>query len=84
MKIFSPIVDHFKLQIRLNLKTKDMELKVTLLALVTVYMSASRSVFCVQFVLWSVCPKKRIFNIDDPYERRLYICRPRTDLVLLV
>ena len=57
MKIFSPIVDHLKLQIRLNLKTRNVELKVTLpgLALVTVYTSAPRSVFCAQFVLWSVC-----------------------------
>lgn len=30
MKIFSPIVDHLKLQIRLNLKTRNVELKVTL------------------------------------------------------
>ncbi len=28
MKIFTPIVDHLKLQIRLNLKTKSVELKV--------------------------------------------------------
>ena len=28
MKIFSPIVDHLKLQIRLNLKTRNVELKV--------------------------------------------------------
>ena len=36
MKIFSPIVDHLKLQIRLNLKTKNVELKVTLPAPATV------------------------------------------------
>lgn len=31
MKIFSPIVDHLKLQIRLNLKTRNVELKVIIL-----------------------------------------------------
>ena len=29
MKIFNPIVEHLKLQMRLNLKTRQVELKVT-------------------------------------------------------
>ena len=29
MKIFTPVVDHLKLQIRLNLRSRNVEIKVT-------------------------------------------------------
>ena len=39
MKIFSPIVDHLKLQIRLNLKTRNVELKVQYVLCSNVHMA---------------------------------------------
>ena len=59
MKIFTPVVEHLKLQIRLNLKKRNVELKVivifTSLALVhTQYFIYLRSIYVMmKYSVWS-------------------------------
>ena len=54
MKIFNPIVEHLKLQMRLNLKTRHVELKVLSLLKCCVRVCVCVCVFCV-CVFLSVC-----------------------------